>query len=87
MHRGYGPVRRFLDEYGLGETEVELAGAWRDQEPSPGVRISRMVWDLGFENDMRRRKGLGQDFNDWVLLSADEVQNLVRIASVLVSIV
>lgn len=76
MRRGYRPVRRFLDEYGLGETEVELAGAWRDQEPSPGARVSRMVWGLGLENDMRRRKGLGQDFNDWVLLSADEVQNL-----------
>jgi hypothetical protein len=70
LHLGYGPVRKLLKEYDLGDDEVELGGEYLKREPNGS---QRKVWDLEKEYAYDRGDCIGQDFDDWILSKADKV--------------
>lgn len=70
MHLGYEPVRKLLEDYGLGDTEVGLGAEYLQREKNGA---QRKVWDLKKQGDFARGDLKGQDFDDWLLRTADQV--------------
>lgn len=68
MHLGYEPVRELLEEYGLADSEVGLGDKYLARERKGK---QRKVWDLQKQGDYTRADLKGQDFDDWILSTAD----------------
>ena len=71
MHLGYEPVRELLEEYGLADSEVGLGDKYLARERKGK---QRKVWDLQKQGDYTRADLKGQDFDDWILSTADRVR-------------